>query len=184
MPDARLPERDLPVATAFAGLPLEAPERSAWPRLAERFAAQDRPRAPRWPFGLAAAAALVLAVALPNLSPPGPGPVPPAADPPVAAAGPDLPALMRESARLENLIAAVSNDDAGSASALALGLEFEERLQRLDSALSEPGLAEEDRRLLWQQRVGLLRDFAGLQGTRQWLASEGTPLDGDPVAVF
>ena len=48
--DARLPERELTVAEAFARLPLETPERSAWPVLAARLAAtEDRPRGPRSP---------------------------------------------------------------------------------------------------------------------------------------
>ena len=36
--DARLPERELTVAEAFARLPLETPDRSAWPVLAARLA--------------------------------------------------------------------------------------------------------------------------------------------------
>ena len=85
---------------------------------------------------------------------------------------------------LEHVIAAVSNDQAGSASAMVLGLQLEDELQRLDATLSQPGLEDEARRALWQQRVGLLRDYASLQGTRQVLAADGEQLDGGLVAVY
>ncbi len=185
MPDARLPERPLDIAEAFARLPLETPERSAWPRLADRLAAADarRPR-PRWPFALAAAAALVLAIALPRLQTED---APGLTGQPVVA-GTDgeatLPSLMQESARLEHVIAAVTNDQAGSASAMVLGLQLEDELQRLDATLSQPGLDAQARLDLWQQRVGLLRDYASLQGTRQVLAADGEQLEGDLVAVY
>lgn len=184
MPDARLPERPLDIAEAFARLPLETPERSAWPRLAERLAAADarRPR-PRWPFAMAAAAALLVALVLPRLQTED---APGVTGQPVARAtdADTLPALMQESARLEHVIAAVSNDQAGSASAMVLGLQLEDELQRLDATLSQPGLEDEARRALWQQRVGLLRDYASLQGTRQVLAADGEQLDGGLVAVY
>jgi hypothetical protein len=184
MPDARLPERPLDIAEAFARLPLETPGRSAWPRLAERLAAAEarRPR-PRWPFALAAAAALVLALALPRRqTEDAPGVT---GQPLVAGPGDEasLPALMQESARLEH-VPAVTNDQAGSASAMVLGLQLEDELQRLDATLSQPGLDEQARLDLWQQRVGLLRDYASLQGTRQVLAAEGEQLEGDLVAVY
>lgn len=184
MPDARLPERPLEIAEAFARLPLETPERSAWPRLAERLAAAEarRPR-PRWPFAMAAAAALVLALALPRLQTED---APGVTGQPLAGASGEasLPALMQESARLEHVIAAVTNDQAGSASAMVLGLHLEDELQRLDATLSQPGLDAQARLDLWQQRVGLLRDYASLQGTRQVLAADGEQLEGDLVAVY
>ena len=184
MPDARLPEQSLPIAEAFAQLPLEAPDRSAWPLLAGRLdaAAARRPR-PRWPFALAAAAVVLAAIALPRLQP---GATPATGPAPLAAVADDarLPDLMRESARLEHVIAAVGDDQAGTASALVLGLQLEDELQQLDTSLSQPSLAEADRLQLWQRRVDLLRDYAALQGTRQALAAEGVDLDGNLVAVF
>lgn len=185
MPDARLPERapELTVAEAFAGLPQEMPERSAWPLLEQRIAArQPRPRA-RWPFLLAAAAVLAVAALIPRLltTPLAPAPATVAATPVDV---PDLDALMAESAQLENFITRVANHDVGSANATMLGLEFEDRLQQLDSRLSDPTLARQDRELLWQRRVALLRDYAGLQGTTQWLTAQGQSLDGALVATF
>ena len=187
MPDIPLPDRELGVVEAFARLPLETPDRSAWPLLERRvIAAQPANRArPRWPFALAAAATLAVAALMPRLmSPPDPLPTDTAiatATPPAAG---ELEALMSESARLENFISAVSADEMATASAAVLGLEYEDRLRRLDVALSSPTLDSGPRLQLWQQRVSLLRDYAGVQGTSQWLAAEGGTLDGSLVATF
>lgn len=184
--DARLPPRELTVAEAFARLPLETPDRSAWPPLAARLAAtEDRPRGPRWPFALAAVATAVLALALvlPR------DPAPPAGDggsadtPPVAGMT-DVEALMAESARLEAMLANLSDNEPGSASALLLGLEFEDRLRELDAALASPEAGDDQRAALWHQRVAVLRDYAALQGTAQWVAAQGGHYDGALVATF
>lgn len=184
--DARLPERELTVAEAFARLPLETPERSAWPVLAARLAAtEDRPRGPRWPFALAAAAAAVLALALvlprePTLPAGGDGTA--ATLPPNGTA--NIETLMAESARLESMLATMSGNELGSASALLLGLEFEDRLRELDAALAAPDTSDERRATLWRQRVAVLRDYTALQGTAQWVAVQGGHYDGALVATF
>ena len=51
-------------------------------------------------------------------------------------------------------------------------------------ALSDPSLDDASRQLLWQQRVSLLREYAGVQGTRQWLAAQGATLDGALVSTY
>ena len=182
--DIRQPERELTVAEALSRLPLEAPDRSAWPALAARInATSDRPRGPRWPFALAAAAAAVLALALVlPLRVAGPGQPTPAPAVPSDATG--LQALMQESAQLEALLASMSGSESGSASALALGLAYEDRLRELDAALAGPGLPAERQRQLWQARVAVLRDYASLRGTEQWVAVQGGHLDGALVATF
>ncbi len=182
MPDAHTPDRELSVAEALARLPLETPDRSAWPLLERRIAAAApaRPR-PRWPFAMAAAAVLAVAALMPRLMTP---PAAPDAAPTVAAAPANLETLMRESAQLEHFISAVADDQMSSASAAALGLEFEDRLRRIDVALSTPTLDADSRAQLWQQRVNLLREYAGVQGTSQWLAADGGTLDGALVATF
>jgi len=187
MPDIRLPDPGpLDIGEALSRLPLEAPERSAWPALAERLAVRAAPPSRlRWPFALTAAAVLVLAVALPRLQSPDAPPAE-AGNASLVQADPDLELqrLMAESTRLEHLLAAMRDDRAGAAVGLLLGLDFEDRLLALDEALAQPDLEAGQRRRLWQQRVELLRGYAGLQGTRQWLAAEGSRLDGDVVAVF
>ena len=71
MPDARRPAQGPTFAEAFSALPLETPDRSAWPALATRIAARDarasrRGARPRWLVGLAAAAALCAVALLPR----------------------------------------------------------------------------------------------------------------------
>lgn len=180
--DARLPERELTVAEALAGLPLDTPDRSAWPALAAHIARQQHKR-PRWPFALAAAAVLALAALMPGwLAKPAP-----TVDAPFVAAVEStdpLDALMAESAQLEHFISAASNDAMESANSSMLSLAFEERVQRVDAALSDPSLDDASRQLLWQQRVSLLREYAGVQGTRQWLAAQGATLDGALVTTY
>jgi len=190
MPDARppLPPTGPDIAAALSALPLETPERSAWPLLAERIAAGERARRPRarWPFAVAAAAVLFAVLVMPRLplQPDAAGVPAPVAVAPATADPAALDALMAESAQLENLLDAVAGESSTSASATALALEFEAQLQRLDASLSDPDLDTQTRVALWDRRVSLLREFAGIQGTQQWLAAEGDDRDGELVAVF
>jgi len=185
--DIRPPERGIGVADALARLPLETPDRSAWPVLAARIAAPEhRPRGPRWPIALAAAASALLALALVL---PRDGDAPTAGDdtsPELATPTPgtSLPALMAESAQLEAMLAAIGEDTDGSANAVLLGLELEDRLRDIDAALADPGLAPDQSLVLWRERVDLLRDYAGLRGTAQWLAVQGDQFEGALVAAF
>lgn len=181
--DVRIPARALPVAEALGQLPLETPDRSAWPTLAAHVAASQRKRRPRWPFALAAAAVVAMAALMPSLLSQRAATV----DPPFVAAvesSDPMDALMAESAQLEHFISATGNDAMASANSTMLSLAFEERLQRVDAALSDPVLDDGSRQILWQQRVSLLREYAGVQGTRQWLAAQGTPLEGALVSTY
>lgn len=167
----------VPLAQALAALPLEAPMASAWPALAARL---PRRRAPaRWPFALAAG---VLALAL---LPRGwlgeaAGPALPAD---AASQRQQLAALMSESARLERLVDAASDDGASSGTATAVALELEDRLRDVDVALAN---APDTRRQLplWEQRVDLLRDVAAIEASRHYLASQGDRLDVALVAAY
>jgi hypothetical protein len=183
MPDARIPPDSLPIGDALAALPQEAPERSAWPLLEQRILAAHPRRAPRWPFALAAAAVLALAAVMPGLL----DRTATAPETPFVAAveNPDpLEALMAESAQLEMFISAATSDSMASASGTLVSLAFVDRLQRVDSALSDPAIDSDAREALWQQRVSLLREYAGVQGTRQWLAAQGATLDGALVTTY
>src|SRR5688500_4962701 len=164
MPDVRIPTPEPTIAEAFSALPLEAPERSAWPQLAARIAAAQRParadaRFRRWLFAGAAAAAIGAVALLPRemVAPIG-APAGPVADsgatspaPGTVASGAatapaaSVDALMAESARLEYLLRPVADASGGSASATALALELEARVQQLDVAPADPALAAEQR---------------------------------------
>lgn len=192
MPD----DRDLhggagiPVGEALAALPLEAPDRSAWPALAAQLSARRRrsgwPGTKRWPLAFAAAAVLALAVVLPlRLLPDTVDRVAAApADAPVAApADTRLAALMGESARLEALLALADDDRYASAPAAALAIDLEDRVRAVDAALAGAGDPDR-RRVLWARRVGLLRELAGLESSRQWLAARGDRFDGALVLAY
>lgn len=84
-----------------------------------------------------------------------------------------LDALRAESARLESLVALVRDERVQSAPAAMLAADVDDRLRLIDAALSQPGLADAERLDLWSRRVAALRELAGLEGTRRWLAVHG-----------
>ena len=175
----------IPITEALRAIALEAPPTSAWPAIAAA-ARLERQRAPfvhRWPYAIASAAALALALLLPV---PDRGPTIGIATEAASEgrAGPvDLPALMQESARLERLIAAVNDDPLQPADALVLGLAFEDELAGIDAALAAAPRGSRDAEELWQQRVDILSRYADLQSSRRLLASAGQPYVTTLVAL-
>jgi hypothetical protein len=172
-----LPDRDL--GAALRALPLEAPDASAWPRIAAHIA--DRQRRPRtrraaW-LALAASiiAGLLVAGSGTWRSVPSEG---------ATAQAEALPALMAESAQLERLLAAADDDSAGNASALVLSLQLEDRLRGVDAQLARPGLADARRLDLWRERVELLRVAAGLESSRRYYAAQGQAIAPTLVATY
>lgn len=159
--------RGLSVGEALRALPLDTPPRSVWTEVAQRPV-----RMARWPFALATAAALALAVMLP---------VPQAVN---KAANADLTSLMTESARLERLVAAANEDPLQPADVLVLGLAFEGELAGIDSQLSVARPGSRDATLLWQQRLDVLQRYAELQSSRRLLASAGQPYETTLVSLY
>ena len=172
----------MPLGLALAQLPLEAPDRDAWPMLAARL--QAKKRAPRWPMALAASLLLGLLM-LPNMSGVPTTPESTAAAQAEAAAAEreaQLAALMSESERLERLVYA-AGEGASSASAAALSAAYEDQLHALDAELAanrDPARALP----LWQQRVELLRGVAAVETSRHYLASQGGSFDVALVAAY
>jgi len=185
MADLNSRDNGIALADALHALPLELPERSAWPALAARLD-QRRKRnrlTVRWPFAAAAAAVLVLA-----LLPRGGTLTGDTATHAVAttknATPTRLAALMTESAQLERLIAAANDDGASSGSTAALGLQMEDSLQHLDASLNSGALTDQQQFALWQQRVNLLRQIASLETSRRYYAAEGRNLDVALVSTY
>jgi hypothetical protein len=178
VPDDIRPSRPegIDLGHALRALPAEAPERSTWPAIAARLPR----RAPRrLPWLAAAAAVLALALALPLLHTPTPsGPAAPDADTLA------LDALYDESARLEALLLVAADDSVASASVATLGAALHDRLAAIDDALADPALDASLRLPLWRQRVAVLRELAGLETSRQWLASQGERYDGALVVAY
>jgi hypothetical protein len=191
MADQNFHDDGVMLATALRSLPLETPDRSAWPALAARLAEGERRRqharrATRWPYAAAAAALLALAL-LPrghvSTDDTRPNATPLSASN-AASASAQLPALMSESARLERLLAAADDDGASSGSTAALGLQMEEALQHLDASLNSAQLTNAQQLALWQQRVNLLRQIASLETSRHYYAAEGRSLDVALVSAY
>lgn len=91
--------------------------------------------------------------------------------------------LQAESARLEALVALARDDRVASANGAALTAQLDERIGRIDASLSQPGLADGDRALLWQERVVAMRELAGIETTQRWLTTHGERYDGALVSV-
>jgi|SRR5690606_17362694 len=191
MPDTSR-DRDprMPPATwhdAFAALPPEVPARDTWQEVSRSLDAA-RPGRRRPLAWLAMAAALVLAVALPwramDSDMDGAADGAATRDMTAAAATPAaLDALYAESAQLEILLAHARDSQVASGTALAMTDDLDARLAAIDSRLSRPGLTEQQRQQLWTDRVQALRALAAFEGTRRWLAANGTHYDGALVHV-
>lgn len=95
----------------------------------------------------------------------------------------DVQSLQAESAQLEALVALARDDRVASANAASLAAGLDERIGRIDASLSQPGLADTDRTLLWQERVATLRELAGVETTQRWLTTHGERYDGALVSV-
>jgi hypothetical protein len=178
MVDEQFPEPCITLGAALAGMPLESPQRSAWPLLANRLPpAKHRPR---WPIALAAG--LLALALLPRGLPPSPQPTAGTSGVMVSQSI-ELAALMSESARLERLIADANENGASNATTAALSLDLEDSLHAVDGELEAN--REQGRQLaLWQQRVQLLRNVAAMETSRHYLAADGRSLDVALVAAY
>lgn len=93
-----------------------------------------------------------------------------------------LPKLQAQSAQLEALVALARDDRVANASEL-LSSELDAGIAAVDAALSQPDVSDTRRQELWQQRVDLLRQLAGVEATSRWLAAQGASNDTTLVSV-
>ena len=91
--------------------------------------------------------------------------------------------LYAESARLEALLALARDDRVSSATALALGSDFEARIAGIDAALIQPSLSSQRRLELWRDRVSALRNYASFESTQRALAASGERYDAMLVSI-
>lgn len=166
---------------AFASLPLEHAPEDSWQRITAKLDARRTSRTPIW---LAAAAALVLAIALPwqpRLHEDAPDvALPPS---PTAATGETLEALYAESAQLESLLRIARDDRVSTGTAAAVAAELDSRVASIDAALMRPGLSPDQQMSLWRERVEALRTLTSFESTRRWLAVNGSRYDGTLAQV-
>lgn len=167
---------------ALAELPLEAPAASAWPQMSARLARRSAMPRRRWPLALAAGF-LALALLPGGISPQRSDAVGALAVNTQAVQKQQLAALMSESARLERLVNAASEQGASSGTAAAVSLSLEDRLRAVDANL-EASRDPDQTLQLWQQRVELMRNIAAIEASRHYLASEGGSLDVALVSAY
>lgn len=163
-------------ADAFASLPLEHAPAAGWQHITAKLDARRTTRAPIW---LAAAAALVLAIALPwQLSQHGDVP---ATNPPsssVADTADTLETLYAQSAQLESLLLVARDERVSTGTAAAMAAELDSQVASIDAALMRPGLSPDQQMALWRERVEALRTLTSFESTRRWLAANGSRYDG------
>ena len=167
----------------FAALPLERPDADSWNRITARL---DARRRQRWSAWLAAAAALVLAVALPWRQWQQQDHAVETAKvtvPTTVAPTETLEQLQAESAQLEALLAMARDERVSSAAAASVANDLDGQLADIDAALMQPDLTLAPQRALWRERVQTLRTVVGFEGTRRLLAAQGERYDGALVRV-
>lgn len=162
MPDStRPPPQRISARDAFAALSLEQPPHTVWPALAARV--RRRPRAGRAALWWAVAASVVLvAIGLPRLAPPDAAPTSAPAAASSVATGNDagLDALVAQSQALESRIQRMP-PALRSGSAVLAGEWITADIGAIDAALAEA--RPEDAATLWQARLVLLAELAGLR---------------------
>ncbi|MFC5579337.1 hypothetical protein ACFPOA_15095 [Lysobacter niabensis] len=94
-----------------------------------------------------------------------------------------LQKLQAQSAQLEALVALARDDRVGNASSELLSSELDAGIAVVDAALSQADLSGAQKRELWQQRVDLLQQLAGVEATSRWLAAQGSSSSTNLVAV-
>jgi len=153
------------IGQALRDLPQEAPAQSLWPMLAHQIPKKTN----RYYLPLAMAAALALLVIIPiSLNSPHLSPSPDDSD---------LQSVMQQSSQLENIVVATRNTTAGNASAEVIGLALEDRIHTIDAELAAGTLSTAQQLNLWQQRVGLLQEAAGLYSSQRYRQAEGRPYE-------
>lgn len=94
-----------------------------------------------------------------------------------------LEQLKLQSAQLEALVAMARDERVGNASNELLSSELDAGIAAVDAALSQADVADSRKQELWQQRVDLLQQLAGVEATSRWLAAQGTSNDTLFVSV-
>lgn len=94
-----------------------------------------------------------------------------------------LQELQTQSAQLEALVALARDERVANASSELLSSEIDAGIAVVDAALSQADLDGTQKQELWQQRVDLLQQLAGVEATSRWLAAQGASSTTTLVAV-
>jgi hypothetical protein len=103
---------------------------------------------------------------------------------PAGAAVDPLQKLKTQSAQLEALVTLARDERVANASSELLSSELDSGIAAVDAALAQPDLADARKQELWQQRVDLLQQLAGVEATSRWLAAQGASNDTTLVSVY
>ncbi|HEY1140234.1 MAG TPA: hypothetical protein VGE88_08525 [Lysobacter sp.] len=103
---------------------------------------------------------------------------------PTEAAVDPLQKLKTQSAQLEALVTLARDERVANASSELLSSELDSSIAAIDAALGQPDLADARKQELWQQRVDLLQQLAGVEATSRWLAAQGASNDTALVSVY
>ena len=95
-----------------------------------------------------------------------------------------LQKLKTQSAQLEALVTLARDERVANASSELLSSELDSGIAAVDAALTQPDLADARKQELWQQRVDLLQQLAGVEATSRWLAAQGAATDTALVSVY
>lgn len=95
-----------------------------------------------------------------------------------------LQKLKAQSAQLEALVALARDERVANASSELLSSELDSNIAAVDAALSQPDVAGTRKQELWQQRVDLLQQLAGVEATSRWLAAQGVSSETALVGVY
>jgi hypothetical protein len=95
-----------------------------------------------------------------------------------------LQKLKTQSAQLEALVSLARDERVANASSELLSSELDSGIADIDGALAQPDLADARKQELWQQRVHLLQQLAGVEATSRWLAAQGASNDTALVSVY
>jgi hypothetical protein len=94
-----------------------------------------------------------------------------------------LEPLYARSAQLESLLAMARDDRVSSGTSAALSDGLDAHLASIDAALIQPGLDDDQRTDLWQQRVDALQQLVGIETTNRLYAARGQRYDAALVSI-
>ena len=94
-----------------------------------------------------------------------------------------LERLYAESAQLESLLALARDDSVSTGTADTLASHYDAQVASIDAALIQPGIDDNARTRLWQERVDVLQQAATFESTRRMLAAQGERYDAMLVSI-
>ena len=95
-----------------------------------------------------------------------------------------LDALYAESAQLEAVLARLPESRMANAATEALSAGLQERVARIDVALSQAALPNDTQTELWQARVDTLRQLTGVETTQRWQVARGESYPHPDTAIY